>query len=417
MTPYKPRVVDALLQRYLRVSPAVNVTGARATGKTTTALQVSSSHLLLDADHPELVEAATLNPAALLAGDSPRLLDEWQLAPQLWSAVRRAVDSDPSPGQFLLSGSAWPEDEARRHSGAGRIMDLPMRPMSLWESGDSVGSFALSRLVAGEEPVVGEQFSPHDLDGISRLITRGGWPAWVDKPAGDAELLVRAYLDTLAQREFPIIGGPRRSPQRFSSFIRAYATLTAHPAPLTTVQKRLGDDGVDVGKGFPSQFHEFATRMYLVEDQPPWAPARRSSTRLSATPKRHLVDPSLAAAAMGASHAALALDPRTLGFLFESLVLRDLRVYSQPLDGTAMHYRSKDGTAEIDIVIEFRDGNWIGVEVKLSPAAAKEAAPRLAEVADSIRRPPLGLLLVTPTGAIAEVGDREWIVPIGLLGP
>lgn len=417
MTDYKPRVVDDLLARYLGAAPAVNVTGARATGKTTTALQVSSSHVFLDADQPELVDAATLNPSAILAGHSPRLLDEWQLAPQLWGAVRRAVDADPSPGQFLFSGSAWPEDGTHRHSGAGRIIDLPMRPMSLWESGDSAGSFSLSRLLAGETPIDGEQLSPHRVSDVARLITRGGWPAWVEKSAEQAELLVRGYLDTLAQREFPLVGGTRRSPQRFSDFVRAYATLTAHPAPLTTVQQRLGEEGLSVGKSYPAQFHEFASRMYLVEDQPPWAPARRSATRLSATAKRHLVDPSLAAAAMGASHSALEVDPRTLGFLFESLVLRDVRVYTQPHDGTAMHYRSKDGTAEIDIVVEFRDGRWLGIEVKLSTSAAMEAAPRLAEVAESIRRPPVGLLLVTPTGTIAEVGERQWVVPIGLLGP
>lgn len=417
MQAYRTRIVDSVLAEYLDAAPAVNITGARATGKTTTALRHSSSSLLLNSDRPELVEAVSINPAAALEGETPRLLDEWQLAPAIWSAVRRAADEDHTPGRFLLSGSAWPENDARRHSGAGRIVDLPMRPMSLWESGDSLGSFSFSRLVQGEDPVSGDQLSAHSLEDITRLITRGGWPAWIDHGAKQSELLVRSYLDTLAQREFPLVGGTRRSPQRFSNFVRAYGTLTAHPAPLTTVQQRLSDDGIEVGKTYASQFHEFASRMYLVEDQPPWAPARRSSTRLSATPKRHLVDPSLAAAAMGASHTALGLDSRTLGFLFESLVLRDLRTYSQPYDGTAMHYRSKDGTAEIDIVIELRDGRWVGIEVKLAFEAAKAAAPRLAEIAEAIRRPPEALLTVTPTGAIAEVGPRQWIVPVGLLGP
>ncbi|WP_246816433.1 ATP-binding protein [Corynebacterium sp. HMSC30G07] len=269
----------------------------------------------------------------------------------------------------------------------------------------------------GEAPVQGQQLSPHSIDDVCALITRGGWPAWVDREADQVELLVEGYMDTLAQRDFPFVGGPRRSPQRLLHFLRAYASLTAHPAPLSTVQERLGEDGVEVGERFGYQFHEFANRMHLVEDQPPWAPARRSKTRLSATPKRHLVDPSLAASALGASHSALAIDPRTLGFLFESLVLRDLRVYSQPLRGTAFHFRNKDGTAEMDIVLELRDGRWVGVEVKLSPQAAKEAAPRLREVADTIGRPPEGLLIVTPTGTVAEVGERTWLVPIGLLGP
>ena len=352
-----------------------------------------------------------------MEGEHPRLIDEWQLAPDLWGAVRRAVDADSTPGRFILSGSAWPDDAALRHSGAGRIIDLPMRPMTLFESDDSTGSFSLSRLFNGEAPVHGEQLSPHSIDDICRIITRGGWPAWVSRDADQAELLVEGYLDTLAEREFPFVGGPRRSPHRLLHFLRAYASLTAHPAPLTTVQERLGEDGIDVGDRFAYQFHEFANRMHLVEDQPPWAPARRSKTRLSATPKRHLVDPSLAASALGASHRALSVDPRTLGFLFESLVLRDFRVYSQPLRASAFHFKNKDGTAEIDIVIESRDGRWVGVEVKLTPEAARNAAPKLRDVADSIGRPPEGLLLVTPTGTVADVGERTWIVPIGLLGP
>ena len=417
MRAYRPRILDSVLEQYLKASSAVNITGARATGKTTTALQSANSSIQLDGQRPEIIEAASLNPSALLEGDTPRLIDEWQLAPDLWGAVRRAVDTDPTSGRFLLSGSAWPDDKALRHSGAGRIIDLPMRPMTLYESGDSTGSFSLSRVFQGEAPVQGQQLSPHSIDDVCALITRGGWPAWVDREADQVELLVEGYMDTVAQRDFPFVGGPRRSPQRLLHFLRAYASLTAHPAPLSTVQERLGEDGVEVGERFGYQFHEFASRMHLVEDQPPWAPARRSKTRLSATPKRHLVDPSLAASALGASHTALAVDPRTLGFLFESLVLRDLRVYSQPLRGTAFHFRNKDGTAEMDIVLELRDGRWVGVEVKLSPQAAKEAAPRLREVADTIGRPPEGLLIVTPTGTVAEVGERTWLVPIGLLGP
>ncbi|MGI0541897.1 ATP-binding protein [Corynebacterium aquatimens] len=417
METYRPRIVDELLRAYLEASPAVFLAGARATGKTTTALQASSSWVQLDREGPDIADVAAINPSAILEGETPRLLDEWQLAPNLWGAVRRAVDENPHPGRFILSGSAWPDSSTIKHPGAGRILTLVMRPMTLFETGDSAGSFSLSRLFAGEDPVDGSELSPHSVGDIARLITRGGWPSWVDRDSSVAELMMGGYLDNLAENEFPFIGGPRRSPQRFLHFVRAYASLTAHPAPLTTVQERLGEDGYKVGEKFASMFHEFASRMYLIEDQPPWAPARRSKSRLVATPKRHLVDPSLAASAMGASHDAVVLDPRTLGFLFESLVLRDVRVYSQPLRGTAFHYRSKDGTAEIDIVIELRDGRWVGIEVKLSPKSAIEAAPRLKQVAESIKRPPEGLLLVTPTGATAQVDDRTWVVPIGLLGP
>ncbi|AQQ14392.1 hypothetical protein CGLAU_02035 [Corynebacterium glaucum] len=380
-------------------------------------MQAASSSAQIDRLGADIDQMVNLNPGAFLEGATPRLLDEWQLAPSLWGAVRRAVDDDPTPGQFILSGSAWPDSETIKHPGAGRILNLVMRPMTLFESGDSSGGFSLRRLLDGEDPLYGDQSSTHQISDVCRLITRGGWPAWIDREADTAELLVEGYLDNLAENEFPFVGGPRRSPQRFLHFVRAYASLTAHPSPLTTVQERLGKDGIEVGEKYAPLFHEFASRMYLVEDQPPWAPARRSKSRLNATPKRHLIDPSLAAAAMGASHSALAKDPRTLGFLFESLVLRDLRVYCQPLRGTAYHFRNKDGTAEIDIVLELRDGRWVGVEVKLTQGAAIDAAPRLQQVADSIKRPPEALLLVTPTGVAAQVSETAWIVPIGLLGP
>ena len=417
MNTYRPRIVDQLLKTYLEASPAVQLAGARASGKTTTGMQAASSVVRIDRMGNEASELVSLNPSAVLEGELPRLRDEWQLAPSLWGAVRRAVDEDPTPGRFILSGSAWPDSTTIKHPGAGRILNLVMRPMTLFESGDSTGSFSLSQLFNGGDPVEGAQASTHDIVDICRLITRGGWPGWIDRPVEAAELLVEGYLENLAENEFPFVGGTRRSPQRFLHFVRAYASLTAHPSPLSTVQVRLGEDGIEVGEKYAPLFHEFASRMYLVEDQPPWAPARRSKTRLNATPKRHLIDPSLAAAAMGASHGALATDPRTLGFLFESLVLRDLRVYSQPLRGTAFHFRNKDGTAEMDIVLELRDGRWVGVEVKLTQEAAMEAAPRLQQVAESIKRPPEALLLVTPTGLAAQVGERAWMVPIGLLGP
>lgn len=417
MKTYRPRIVDQLLNTYLAASPAVQLAGARASGKTTTGTQAASSVAHIDRVGTDASQIIDLNPGALLEGETPRLLDEWQLAPSLWGAVRRAVDEDPTPGRFILSGSAWPDSETVTHPGAGRILNLVMRPMTLFESDDSTGSFSLRRLFEGEEPLEGAASSTHTIADVCRLITRGGWPSWIDRDADAAELLVEGYLDNLAENEFPFVGGPRRSPHRFLHFVRAYASLTAHPSPLSSVQQRLGEDGIDVGEKYAPLFHEFASRMYLVEDQPPWAPARRSKSRLNATPKRRLIDPSLAAAAMGASHGALAKDPRTLGVLFESLVLRDLRVYCQPLRGTAFHFRNKDGTAEIDIVLELRDGRWVGVEVKLTQDAAVKAAPRLQQVAESIKRPPEALLLVTPTGVAAQANAHTWIVPIGLLGP
>lgn len=411
---YVPRVVDTELARALRISPVVNIVGPRSCGKTTTAMQHARSALMLNDGGDDLTAATRLRPDAALAGPEPRLLDEWQVVPALWSAVRRAAD-DGGRGRFILCGSAWPDDDTARHSGAGRVVDLRMRPMSLYESGESSGAVSLRALRGGVQTEQGS--SPLTVQDVAHLIVRGGWPGWTDLPSEDAASLVRHYITALSERDFEQVAGTRRAPSRFQHFLRAYATLTAHPAPLSTVGQRLGEDGIHVGRDYPLLFHEFAQRLFVVEDQPPWAGRRRSRTRLVATPKRHLIDPSLAASGLRMDADGLLQDPETLGLLFESLVVRDLRVYSQPGEGEVLHYRSKDATAEIDAIVEWPNGEWIGVEVKLGMRAVEPAATRLVEVAAAIERPPQALLIVTPGGPAARLTNGVWVVPIGLLGP
>lgn len=412
---YAPRIVDDELARALRLSPAVAVTGLRACGKTTTALQHARSSEVLDESRQDALAAVRLSPQMALDGEEPRLIDEWQLVPELWGAVRRGADEDSRPGRFILSGSAWPEDDARRHPGAGRIVSVRMRTMSLQESGDSTGEFSLDAAFAGESVECGP--SPITPEQAAGLIVRGGFPAWIQHAPDDAQYLVRNYLDALSIHDFPLVGGTRRAPERFRNFVQAYASLTAHPSPLSTLGKRLGEDGIDVGKDFAGLFHNFAERMFIVEDQPAWSPQRRSRTRLVATPKRHLVDPALAAAALGMGQEGLLRDPETLGFLFESLVVRDLRIYAQRMDATVFHYRTKDATAEMDAVVERRDGSWIGVEVKLGIPAAQEASERLLQIASTIDRPPAALIVIVPGGPATRLPNGVWLVPVGLLGP
>lgn len=415
MPNYLARVVDRELERALSIAGAVNLVGPRACGKTTTGRRFAASSWQLDPSQPSSVQAAELGLPEVLAGPTPRLIDEWQLAPALWDAVRRRVDDAPGRGQFLLSGSAWPEDDARRHTGAGRILDVVMRPMSLFESRDSSGSISLGELLRRKTPRL--ELSLKTVFDYAQFIARGGWPGWIDLPGADAQILVSGYLEALAQREFGLVGGRRRAPQRFLDFVRAYASLTAHPTPLSTVGKRLADDGIDVGRDYPGLYHDFATRMFIVEDQPAWSGARRSRTRLVANPKRHLIDPSLAASALGLSPAGMLSDLETFGLLFESLVIRDLRVYAQASDAKVLHYRTADATSEIDAVVEGRDGAWLGIEVKLGYRAAEQAAARLAEVAKQIMRPPAALAVVVAEGTAHQLDNGVWILPLDLLGP
>lgn len=412
---YRERVVDAEVARALRISSAVNIVGPRACGKTTTANRVAASRLVLDDSDANILAQARLSPPRMLEGEEPRLLDEWQLVPELWGAVRREVDRDNRPGRFLMSGSAWPDDDARRHSGAGRIVDLRMRPMSLWESGQSTGELSLNGFAAGEPQQGG--VSSLTVARAAEEVVRGGWPGWLELEPADAAYRTRAYLNALSQRDFPLVAGSRRAPERLLDFVRAYSSLTAHPAPLSTVGKRLADEGVDVGRDYPGLFHDFASRLFLVEDQPAWSPGRRSRTRLVASPKRHLVDPSLAAASMGMSADGLMSDPETFGYLFESMVVRDLRVYAQAGDANVLHYRTHDAASEVDAIVEYSDGRWLGVEVKLGYAAAEEAADRLLRTARAINREPTALLVVVPDGPAVQLPNGVWIAPLGLLGP
>lgn len=412
---YTQRILEDELERALRLSAAVNITGPRACGKTTTAARFAQSTLALhDLDDP-LTVATRLRPEAALEGTAPRLLDEWQLVPELWSAVRREVDRDPTPGRFILSGSAWPENDALRHSGAGRILDLRMRTMSLFESGHSTGEVSLQRLRDGSQDAVGG--STIGLEDVVGAIVRGGWPAWQQLAADEASVLIAGYIAALTQREFELVAGTRRSPERFAQFLRAYATLTAHPTPLATVGARLAADGIDVGKNYPALLHDFAERLHIVEDQPAWSGPRRSKTRLVANPKRHFVDPSLATAMLGLDTAGLFADPETLGLLFESLVVRDLRIYAQASRATVLHYRTKDATAEIDAIVEWPNGDWIGVEVKLSVNGAEQAAARLLQVAAAIERPARALAVVVPTAFVAQLPNGVWVLPVNTIGP
>lgn len=287
--------------------------------------------------------------------------------------------------------------------------------MSLFETRHSSGEVSLARLADGTQGA--GAVSRLNVVGAAEAVVKGGWPGWWQLDPSDAAYRTEAYLLSLSHHDFPLIAGTRRAPGRFMNFIRAYASLTAHPAPLTTVGKRLAAEGLDVGKDYPGLFHDFATRLFLVEDQPAWSPGRRSRARLVASPKRHLVDPSLAAASMGLSVAGLLSDPETFGYLFESLVIRDLRVYAQASGGSVLHYRTHDATAEIDAIVEFRDGRWIGVEVKLGYAAVELAAERLVRIAASISREPAALVVVVPEGPAVQLDNGVWVAPLGVLGP
>lgn len=416
---YRPRIVDLELADRLAASGAVLIEGARAVGKTATARQAASSEVLLDVDESARI-AADVEPALVLEGATPRLIDEWQIAPSLWNQVRRTVDERGQPGQFILTGSAIPADNVTRHTGAGRVSRMRMRPMSLVEVGRSTGEIALSGLLAGESvrcPDPGLRF-----DQVVTEILVGGWPRERHLPAAAAQRAVRDYLNEITHLDLGRVEGLRRFDiARVTRVIRSLARNIATEASLSTLSR----DTVTEGDPAPryetvGSYLAALEQVMIIEDQPAWAPHLRSRHVLRSRPKRHFVDPSLAAAALRATSDGLERDLRFTGLLFESLVIRDLRIYAQANDASVFHYRDSDGL-EADAIVETADGRWAAFEIKMGQGMVDEAARNLLRLADRVDTSACGepncLGVVTSSGIGYTREDGVKVLPVGSLGP
>lgn len=358
---YRPRVADAELADRLQAAGAVVVEGPKACGKTVTARQAAASEVLLDIDENARA-AVAVNPALVLDGPTPRLIDEWQMEPQIWNHVRRAVDDRDQPGQFILAGSAVPADDATRHTGAGRFSRLRMRPMSLFESDAGTGTVSLGGLLEGEPT---ESSDPGlTINDLAGEIARGGWPGLRDLPLAQAQQRVRDYLEEIRRTDINAIDGVRRDPESVGRLLRSLARNVATHVAAATLAADTEDAERPLKKHTAGDYLAALERLFIVENQPAWAPHLRSRYVLRRAAKRHFVDPSLAVAALRASPAALLRDLSLLGLLFESLVVRDLRVYAQASGGRVLQYRDSDGL-EIDAIVATDDGRWAAFEIKL----------------------------------------------------
>ena len=420
---YRPRIADAELAELLAASGAVLVEGPRAVGKTATAMQASASQVLLDVEH-DAQRMASIDPAAVLAGDTPRLLDEWQLAPDLWNHVRRAVDGRSGSGQFILTGSATPADDVTRHTGAGRFTRLRMRPMSLFESGHSNGGISLRGLLDGETQR--GHAAPVPIARLAERIAVGGWPAHLGSAAAPAMRVNRGYLDDVRRTDVPRLDGRARDPVRVGRLLQSLARNLATPVSLAKLAADAGGDGTAMKADTAAGYLDALERLMVVEHLPAWSPHLRSRTTLRSTPVRHFVDPSLAVAALGAraSPAKLVADLEFFGFLFESMVIRDLRIYAQAADAEVFHYREKDGL-EVDAVVEAADGRWAAFEIKLGNRWVDDGVRSLrrlaGRMADSDHGPPAALAVIVPGGYGATHGGHggadAGVIPIHALGP
>jgi len=414
---YAPRIVDAELRELLASAGAVVIEGPKACGKTMTATQQAASRVLLDIDQAAR-QALAVEPALVLEGARPRLLDEWQVAPELWNQVRRAVDAADQPGQFLLTGSAVPPDDASRHTGAGRFGFLRMRPMSLFEAGASSGAVSLRELFAGHVLAVGDPGLT--LQELSALIGRGGWPAQQGRSLQAAGRAARDYLEQVRQVDISRVGDRRLDPIRVGALLRALGRHCATEAKLSTLAADTGGSDGTLDERTVSGYLQALERLMVIEDQPAWAPHLRSRARLRKAPKRHFVDPSLALAALGAVPERLLRDLEWFGQVFESLVIRDLRVYSQGLDGEVFHYRDDYGL-EVDAIVQLRDGRWGAIEIKLGEAQVEQAAATLqrfsAQIDSTRSGSPAFLAVICGRGYGYRRPDGVLVVPIGALGP
>lgn len=416
---YMPRVADGELAARLRATGAVLIEGPRGCGKTQTALRTARSAVRLDRDEAARA-AGLLDPTLLLEGEHPRLIDEWQLVPAVWNAVRSDVDDHPGEaGRYVLTGSAVPADDATRHTGALRFSRLRMRPMSLAESGISSSEVSLGALLDGGAPrAVDPGLRIRDL---ARLICVGGWPALINREPADALLATQGYLDEARRADLARLDGVRRDPENVARVLRSFARHTATSASARVIAADIGGADGPIDYHTVIEYERALARIFVVENQPAWSPALRSRSRLRSSSVRHFVDPSLAVAALGAGPERLLADPATLGLLFESLVIRDLRIYAQARGASVASYRESTGL-EADAVVELPDGRWAGIEVKLGPDAVPAAAASLRRVADHVDQSrhgePLFLAVITGWGlAYRRSEDGVFVIPIGTLGP
>ena len=383
---YLPRIVDAQIERALQAFGAVCVEGPKWCGKTWASLAHAASVYYVGdpARGFQNRDLAQLDPSLVLAGDEPRLIDEWQEVPALWDAVRFEVDKAGRRGRFLLSGSSTPQLKGVMHSGTGRIASIRMRPMSLFESGDSTGAVSLAGLFEG--PLEARATGDVELGTLARLIVRGGWPGALGMDVALAAELSRSYLQQLCEQDINRIDGRTRDPHKMQLLVRSLARNESTIANNSTIRRdMLQFDDDTLSPDTLADYLSALYRVFAVVDQPAFDPNMRSSARVGKKPKRHLADPSLAAAALGANPEALIGDLKTFGFLFEALCERDLDIYAQASGGRLLHYRDGDGR-EADAVVELPDGRWGAFEVKLGAHQIDDAAHSLLGLRAAIER-------------------------------
>lgn len=418
---YKPRIIDKKIAEYLKAFGGVCIEGPKWCGKTWTSAYHSKSEVLIGspANNFQNRKLAELSPETVLEGETPRLIDEWQDVPPLWDAVRYKIDRRGLKGQFILTGSSTPNHKGINHSGAGRIARLRMRPMSLFESGDSSGAISLQELCNGniKTQITGEV----ELKKLAEYIVKGGWPGSLGLPIEQAMLLPSEYITAILEDDVYRIDGIKRDTKKMNLLLRSLARNESTTATNKTLKGDIKEiDDEDIHVETVAEYLDIFKRLFLLEDQPPFATKIRSSVRVKQAEKRHFVDPSLACALLRATPERLIGDLETFGFLFEALCERDLNIYADSFGAKLYHYQDYTGK-EIDAVIEMPNGKWCAFEIKLGANRIDEGAKNLTELKKVIEKeadgiPPSVLCVICGmSNAAYKREDGVFVVPLTAL--
>lgn len=422
MKSYKKRIADKLLKYRLEEVGAVLIEGPKWCGKTTTAEQQAKSVLYMaDPDKQNTyLEMANLRIRMLLKGETPRLIDEWQIVPQIWDAIRFEVDHQGGEGLFILTGSAVPAStENIHHTGTGRFAWVTMRPMSLWESEESTGEVSIEQLFKGKTDIEG--YNKLKLEDIAFLVCRGGWPSSIEKNPRAALRQAYDYYDAVVKSDISRVDEVTRSSERTKLLLRSYARSQGGQVSISAIRQDMKDnDDETLADKTVQNYIGALKKIFVIEDMPAWNPNLRSKTAIRAAETRYFVDPSIAVAALGLGPDDLMNDLETFGLLFETLCVRDLRVYAESIDGNVYHYRDKNGL-ECNAVLHLRNGSYGLIEIKLGGAQAIEkGVSTLTTLANNIdttkMKAPSFLMVLTAVGDYAyQRKDGVFVVPIGCL--
>ena len=422
MKDYKKRIADRILKNKLEGKGAILIEGPKWCGKTTTAEQLASSVLYMDDPQRknQNIMMSEINPGRLLQGSTPRLIDEWQLAPKLWDAIRFEVDHRKELGQFILTGSAVPPDTQEiTHSGTGRFSWFTMRPMSVYESGESTGEVSLRELFNSPETIDGE--SDVDIEKLAFMVCRGGWPQSLELKYNVALQQAFDYYDAVVNWDINRADGVRKNKERVKRLMRSYARNQGSQVSISTIrQDIIVNDESDISEDTVSAYLNALRKIFVIEDMPAWNPNLRSKTAIRTSDTRYFIDPSIATASLGIGPHDLINDLKTFGLMFETLCVRDLRVYAEALDGNVYHYRDKENL-ECDAVVHLRNGTYGLIEIKLGGnKLIEEGAANLKTLNSKLdtekMKSPSFLMILVGTGDFAyRRDDGIYVVPVGCL--